>query len=221
MRNDPWRRRNVDSGGKVGASLAVAEPALSAKEWTPMGISAWLRSRSTPSRPDDLRAALLDAFEREDYERAMRLINDNSDRIRSEFRSWTMTPESIRGDADALSRYANTLVTIARVFEKSGDASLRTWLEGGGRDTPLTKWNDALERARRITDGGRAAEAVVLLRATLDDVATTTGTGVSHDRARCLGSLGMALDKVGNTSEAVRVTRDALEIPTRSRGFAG
>jgi hypothetical protein len=105
-----------------------------------MGISDWFRSRSTVSRPDDLRAALFDALERKDYERAMRLINDNSDRIRSEFRSWTTVPESLRGNGDALSRYANTLMTIARVFEKSGDASLRTWFEGGGRDTPFTQW---------------------------------------------------------------------------------
>ena len=47
-----------------------------------MGISDWLRPRSTPSGPDDLRGALLDALERKDYERAMRLINDNSDQIR-------------------------------------------------------------------------------------------------------------------------------------------
>ena len=177
-----------------------------------MGISDWLRSRSTPSRPDDLRAALLDAFERKDYERAMCLINDNSDRIRSEFRSWTTAPESLSGDADALSRYVNTLMTIARVFEKSGDASLRIWLEGGGRDTPLTQWNDALQRAGRMTESGLAAEAVVLLRVTLDNIATATGTGVSYHRARCLGSLGAALNKMGSTSEAVRVTREALEI---------
>jgi tetratricopeptide (TPR) repeat protein len=177
-----------------------------------MGISDWFRSRSTPSRPDDLRAALLDAFERDDYERAMHLINDNSDQIRSEFRPWTTVPESLRGDAEALSRYVNTLVAIARVFEKSGDASLRTWLEGGGRHNPLTQWNDALERAPRMTEGGLAAEAVVLLRATLDNIVATTGPGASHYRARCLGALGVALNKMGNTSEAVHVTREALEI---------
>lgn len=178
-----------------------------------MGISDWFRSRSAPSRPDDLRAALLEAFEREDYERAMHLITYNSDRIRSDFRSWTKAPESIRGDPDAMNRYVNTLVTIARLFEKSGDASLRIWLEGGGgdRDNPFTQWTEALERAQRLTDSGLAADAVVLLRATLDDIATLTGPGTSHYRARCLGSLGVALSKVGNTSEAVRITREALE----------
>jgi tetratricopeptide (TPR) repeat protein len=179
-----------------------------------MAISDWFPSRSTLSRPDDLRAALFDALERKDYERAMRLINDNSDRIRSDFRSWTTPPESLGGNEDALSRYVNTLMTIARVFEKSGDASLRIWLEGGGRDgpNPLTQWTEALEQAGQLTESGQAAEAVVLLRATLENIATTTGTGVSRYRARCLGSLGAALHKVGNTSEAVRVTREALEI---------
>jgi tetratricopeptide (TPR) repeat protein len=178
-----------------------------------MGISDWFRSRSTPSRPDDLRAAVLEAFEREDYERAMHLINDNSDRIRSDFQSWTKAPESIRGDSDALNRYVHTLVTIAGVFEKSGDASLRIWLEGGGRDSdnPFTQRTEALERAQRLTESGRAADAVVLLRATLDEIATTTGPATSYYRARCLGRLGVALSEVGNTSDAVRVTREALE----------
>jgi hypothetical protein len=63
-----------------------------------------------------------------------------------------------------------------------------------------------------LTESGPAAEAVVLLRATLENIATTTGTGASQYRARCLGSLGVALNTVGNTSEAVRVTREALEI---------
>ena len=101
-----------------------------------MSISKWFRSRSTPSRPDDPRAALLDAFEREDYERALHLINDNSDRIRHEFRPWTTVPESLRDDTDAQSRYVHTLMTIATLVEKSGDASLRLCLEGGGRDSP-------------------------------------------------------------------------------------
>lgn len=177
-----------------------------------MGIADWFRSRSTPSHPDDLRAALFDVFERKDYERAMRLINDNSDRIRSEFRAWTTVPESLRGNADALSRYVNTLITIARIFEKSGDAALRIWLEGGGRETPIAHWAEALERAGRLSESGQADAAVVLLRATLENIATATGTGVSQYRARCLGSLGVALNKTGNTSEAVRVTREALQI---------
>jgi tetratricopeptide (TPR) repeat protein len=171
-----------------------------------MGISDWFRSRSTPSRPDDLLAALLDVFGRRDYEAAMHLINGNSERIKREFRSWTKPPESLRADADAVGRYAQTLMTIATVFEKSGDGSLRVLLEGG-----FAQWNEALERARQLTESGMAAEAVVLLRETLEDIATTSGPGTTPYRSRCLGSLGLALDKMGETSKAVHVTREALE----------
>ena len=149
-----------------------------------MGISDWFRPRATRSDVEDLREALFDALARKDYERAMHLINNNSDRIRNEFRSWTTVPEPIRKDADAVNRYANALMTIARVFERSGDASLRIYFEGGGRDTPLAEWNDALQRAQQLTESGQAAEAVVLLRTMLDDVATTTGTDVSYYRAQ-------------------------------------
>jgi tetratricopeptide (TPR) repeat protein len=179
-----------------------------------MAIWDWFRSRSTLSRPDELRTALFDALERKDYERAMRLINENSDRISSEFRSWTTLPESLRGNADAVGRYAKTLMTIARVFEKAGDASLRIWFEGGGRDgpNPFTQWTEALQQAGQLTESGQADEAVVLLRATLENIATATGTATDDFRAKCLGSLGVALNSMGNTSEAVRVTREALEI---------
>jgi tetratricopeptide (TPR) repeat protein len=177
-----------------------------------MGISNWLRSGFIPAHPDDLRGALLGAFERKDYDRVMHLINDNSDRIRSEFRSWTIVPESIRGNPDALGRYMQTLMTIAKAFEGSGDVSLRIWLEGGGRENPLTRWNDVREQAQRMAESGRAAEAVVMLRATLDEIAAASGTAVNHYRARYLGSLGVALNKLGETSKAVRATREALEI---------
>jgi tetratricopeptide (TPR) repeat protein len=172
-----------------------------------MSLSDRFRSRATPSHPDDLLAALLDVFERRDSESAMHLINNNSDRIKTEFRSWLKPPQFLRTDAAAARLYAHTLWTIARLFEKSGDPSLRIAAEG-----ELAQWNEALERAPRLTESGMAAEAVVLLRETLDDIATTWGPGTGHYRARCLGYLGLALDRLGDTSEAVRVTREALEI---------
>jgi tetratricopeptide (TPR) repeat protein len=177
-----------------------------------VGISDWFRPRTASSRPDDLRAALLDAFGRKDYDRAMQLINDNSDRIKREFRSWTTVPEQLRGDAEAVSGYANMLMAIARIFEKSGDASLRTWFEAGGGDNPVTRWQDAVRAARGLIEGGQTGDAIVLMRATLDDIATASGTAVARYRAVCLGTIGTALHKQGDTAEAVRVTGEALEI---------
>jgi tetratricopeptide (TPR) repeat protein len=182
-----------------------------------MGVSDWFRPRpAASSRPDDLLAALLDAFERKDAESAMHLINNNSDRIKTEFCSWMKPPASLREDAAAVGRYARTLWAIAQLFEKSGDASLRISMEGG-----LAEWNEALDRAPRLTASGKAGEAVTLLRHTLDDIATTSGPGTSHYRARCLGMLGLALDEMGSTSEAIRVTSEALDICRQSGDETG
>jgi hypothetical protein len=53
----------------------------------------------------------------------MQLINPNGDRIRTEFKSWTYPPATLHGDAAALARYANTLITLARVIEKHRDGN--------------------------------------------------------------------------------------------------
>jgi hypothetical protein len=66
----------------------------------------------------------------------MHLINDNTDRIRTEFESWKKVPESVRGDAAATDRYVHMLVTIANVFERGGDRSRRALLEGN-RQRPM------------------------------------------------------------------------------------
>jgi len=155
-----------------------------------------------------LLTALLDGFERKDYAALMPLINDNAEKIRVEFESWMKTvPEAIRNDPKAVQRYVETLFLVASVFEKSGDSSLKQCFESGGRQL-----EDVLQRATQLTDGGEAAEAVALLRANLDKLRNATGTAVDRFRALFLGRLGIALSKLGDTAEAIQVTREALEL---------
>ena len=180
-----------------------------------MGISNWFRPRAQKPSADDLLAALLDAFGRKDYERAMHLINDNTDRIRTEFESWKRVPEPMREDAAATERYVHTLVTIANVFERAGDRSLRDLLEGN-RQGPMAEWTDAMAQAERLTEKGQYAEAIAMLRTTLAQISGTSGTAVDYFRCRALGRLGIALVKLGDRSEAIRVTREALEICRRT-----
>ena len=177
----------------------------------PMGISDWFRRRPLASHPNDLLPALLDGFDRKDFERLMPLINDNADRIRTEFRSWMTVPEAIRDDPEAVKRYVRTLHAIASLFENSGDPSLKQCFESGG-----TELNEVMERASRLTESGQAGEAVALLRANLDKLRGATGTGVDRYRALLLGRLGVALAKLGDTPEAILVTREALELCRRS-----
>ena len=181
-----------------------------------MGISDWVRPRPTSPGPQDLLPVLIDRFERKDYPGLMRLINDNADRIRTEFKSWTKVPRAVSQDPAALNRYVTTLFNIASLFEKSGDPSLKECLGGSGPVNPLNKWNEAIERAGQLTDGGGAAQAVTLLREILDQMRGATGTGIDHFRPRVLGRLGAALAKVGDTPEAIRVTREALELCRQS-----
>ena len=176
-----------------------------------MAISDWFRRRPASSHPDDLLPALLDGFERKDPAGLMRLINDNADRIRTDFKSWLNPPAALRDDPQALNQYVQRLSAIASLFEKSGDPSLTQCFESGGRE-----FKEVVERAGQLTEGGQAAEAVALLRANLDKLRGATGTGVDQCRAVLLGRLGAALAKLGENQEAIRVTREALELCRRS-----
>jgi tetratricopeptide (TPR) repeat protein len=177
-----------------------------------MGLSNWFRGRRSTPPPEDLLAALLSGFEREDYAGLMSLINDNGETIRAQFQSWTKVPAAVRADPAALQRYGNTLVRIARIFEKAGDPSLYDLITGKGHDNPVVQWQNDCERADQLTNDGQPAEAVTILRAALEAMHGASGTAVDHWRPRALGRLGIALSKLGDRSEAIRVTREALEL---------
>ncbi len=142
----------------------------------------------------------------------MSLINDNSDTIRSHFPSWVSVPESVRNDPATLHQYARTLFTIATLFEQSGDASLKKCLTHEESGHPIGQWQKDMERVDALIASGQAAEAVPILRAMLELVGTFTGPGADPMRARALGRFGIALWKTGDTTEAIRVTREALEL---------
>jgi hypothetical protein len=115
-----------------------------------MGLSDWFRQRAPSPRPDDLLSALLDGFERQDAPRLMQLINENSETIRAEFKSWTALDRAPQGPA-AMERYAKMLWSLATLFENSGDRSLKDWLEGRGRgENPIAQWDRALDQADRL-----------------------------------------------------------------------
>jgi tetratricopeptide (TPR) repeat protein len=177
-----------------------------------MGFSDWFRRRGTSSPPEDLLAALIDRFEREDYDSLVRLINQNSAAIRERFPSRKKVPEGIRNDSVAVDRYARTLLWVSTVFERSGDPSLMGLLTGSPGQNPIVQWQEEVKRAESLVDQGHAPEAIAILRATLDNMRGVTGTAVDSLRPRVLGRLGIALAKSGNRTEAISVTREALEL---------
>jgi len=177
-----------------------------------MGLFDRFRKHDAPTTPDDLRKALFDAIERQDSSAMMALINENSDTIHAQFQSWARAPESIRKDPTAIDRYVRALIVIASLFEQSGDPSLKEILTGRDGDNPIVQWQKDMERVDALIEHGQAANAIPILRAMLEAVNELSGAGADGMRARTLGRLGHALSETGQKSEAIRVTRDALEI---------
>ena len=91
------------------------------------------QSPSTLEPAADLREALIAAFCAQQYDVMAQLINANVAAIRESFPEWTTVPDEIRNDPEALERYAQTLFTIASMFEGSGDGSLMTPQARGGQ----------------------------------------------------------------------------------------
>jgi tetratricopeptide (TPR) repeat protein len=174
-----------------------------------MGMFDWLAGRRPPEPPPDLREALIAAYSAQQYEALADLINANVSAIREAFPGWTTLPSGIRHDPKALDRYGRTLFAIATAFEQAGDATLMTQLRGGRQ---MIEWGNDLDAARKLLDEERAAEAVPLLRTLLASFDGLSGNGVAYYRPRVLGSLGVALAQTGDKREAVKVTREALEL---------
>ena len=181
-----------------------------------MGIADWIGRRKETPVPGDLLEQLIDGFRREDYQRLMTLVNAHSAEIRQRFPSWMRVPADIRADADAIQLYTKMLVTIARVFEKSGDRSLVDRLMPSDNSNPLVRWQQDLEQAQTLIDGGRAADAIVMLRGIVDEVRRTSGTAVDYFLPRALGKLGVALAATAHRTEAIEATREALELCQRA-----
>jgi len=114
-----------------------------------MGFLDRFRKHEASSRPEDLRGALADAFRRQDSSALMSLINENGEAIRAQFRSWTNAPESIRNDPSALDGYVRMLFTIAELFERSGDSSLKDSLTG-----PMGQWEKNIGRVDGLINNG-------------------------------------------------------------------
>jgi len=169
----------------------------------------WFSRRGHVQPAADLREALIAACSAKRYDVMAQLINANVTAIRESFPNWKIVPKEIRNDPEALERYGKTLSIVADAFERSGDASLTTLLTAGN---PIDGLNKDLATAQTLIDEKRAAEAVTLLKTVLASLDELGGSGVDHYRPRVLGRLGIALLHIGDKREAVRITKEALEL---------
>jgi tetratricopeptide (TPR) repeat protein len=165
-----------------------------------------------PAPPADLRAALIDAVDREDWQGLAVLCERHQDEIRASFPAWRQVPEDVRRDPEAQGRYARGLITVAQLFEQSGDGSLIASLMGTQADNPMSAWQRALGTAQSLLEQDQPGEAADLLRATLARVEGLAGTAVVPLLSRTFGMLGVALFRAGDAQGAVEATRQAAKL---------
>jgi tetratricopeptide (TPR) repeat protein len=165
--------------------------------------------RRNPPSPTDLRTALIEATAREDWDTLAALCQKHQDEIRREFPQWQKVPDAVRHDPEARGKYAQTLITVARLFEQAGDGSLLASLMGNAADNPIMRWQRALAAAQSLLDEGQPEEAVDLLQSAVRQAEGLTGDAVAHLLPRTLGMLGVALFQAGNRADAIATTQQA------------
>jgi hypothetical protein len=96
-----------------------------------------------------LQDRVFDAIASGDAAKAEAMCRAQRDAITAAFPGWCKVPDELRGDPDALRRYASCLITTAQLFEERlGDPSLLEQLRGGAGGNPLEAWQRELAAAR-------------------------------------------------------------------------
>jgi hypothetical protein len=120
-------------------------------------------------------------------------------------------PIGMKDDQPLLERYGEMLLSVARIIERDGDATLVKLLEGDPADAPVEAWNEQIAVAAALSEQQRFAETAQVLSTLADRLSTLRGSAVDFYRPRVLGKLGIALYQSGETERAREVTPQARD----------
>jgi tetratricopeptide (TPR) repeat protein len=164
-----------------------------------------------------LRDLVFDAVATGDLARVEALCREHHDAILDEFPTWQTVPPEIRGEPQGMQRYANGLITTARMFaERFGSQVLLAKLQGNPEDNPLVRWETELGRARDEMHALRYPEATRRLEELAAQTASLQGTGPDRMRPLTLGFLADAYFQQRRGERAVPLLQEAL---SRSRAL--
>ena len=165
-----------------------------------------------------LRDLVFDAVESGDLAHVETLCREHQDAILDEFPRWQTVPPEIRGVQKAMQRYANGLITTARMFaERLGSPVLLAKLQGNPEDNPMVQWETELDRARNEMHGLRYPEATKRLEVLLAQTTSLEGTGPERLRPLTLGFLADCYFQQRRPEQSVPLLEEAL---ARSRTLA-
>ncbi|MCA1480918.1 hypothetical protein, partial [Bradyrhizobium sp. NBAIM08] len=146
-----------------------------------MGLSNWF-GRKASGPPLDLRGRLIAAVAAKDLRAVAQLFKDHRDELRASFDDWSTVPIEMKQDQAALAQYGEMLITMARVFEKEGDAGPMEALRGDPMQHPIEDWNRDIAAAQTAVEEGRHTEAATMLSALLDSMSSLRGSAVDFYR---------------------------------------
>lgn len=180
-----------------------------------VGLLAFLKRPVTGAAGKDLRLELVALVARKDLNSLARVVRERRETVAAEFADWMTVPSVMKDDPALLEQYAEMLLSVARIIEHDGDASLLKMLEGDPASAPVETWNEQIAIASSLTAQARFGEAVRVLDALITRMGALRGSAVDFYRPRVLGKLGIALFQSGDVERAREVTRQALDICTQ------
>jgi len=167
--------------------------------------------RRNALRGSALRDALFNAVQSGDERELDALCRENHDRIVNEFNSWLRAPGVVRTNPEAINRYGQGLVAVARWFERDGCPQPLAALEGGGPDNPISRWRNEFSEADVLKSKGRFDDATAILEKLIHEMQKCRGTAVEQYLPMAQGSLGKCLFRLGQLDRASEATRSALD----------
>lgn len=136
------------------------------------------------------------AIEANDMAALNGLLQAHRQEVVEQFGSWLNVPAAIRSDKAAASRYVESLIRIARLFDHVGVPSLLQSMLGEDKDNPIVRWKRRLSNAQALSKGGEHGASDAELGAVLHEMEGATGNVVDDLRPKVLGTLGSnALDR--------------------------
>jgi tetratricopeptide (TPR) repeat protein len=159
----------------------------------------------------ELHEALHAAIEGNDADAFNNLVRQHLAEIMARFDSWTTIPAEIRTDQDAVSRYVESLYSIARAFEAAGEPTLIDLLVGPDETNPIVQWNRRLSQAQALSEAGEYPDSDVLLNEILAEMEGASGPTVVNLRPKILGKLGFNALHEREYSVALDYTEQAYD----------
>ena len=152
------------------------------------------------------------AIEDRDLPRLANLCEMHETLIKEEFPNWRVMPDEVRQDRIQREAYAQSLVTLAQVFERAGKPELMQALHEDDPENPAHQIEDRLHAAKRLVNQRDFTGAISLLESMLADYADLLGPQVQEDLSRIQGLLGVTRALAGDLPQAILHTQIALNL---------